>query len=66
MIQPVPQLSSMAPYELASLDPSLVSLAQNESMLPPSPKALEAGQRALSSTSLYPCLLYTSPSPRDS
>ena len=35
MIQPVPQLSSMAPYELASLDPSLVSLAQNESMLPP-------------------------------
>ena len=54
MIQPVPQLSSMAPYELASLDPSLVSLAQNESMLPPSPKALEAGQRALSSTSLYP------------
>ena len=54
MIRPVTQLATMAPYELASLDNSLVSLAQNESLLPPSPKALEAGQRALSSTALYP------------
>jgi len=54
MIRPVTQLSSMAHYELASLDNSLVSLAQNESLLPPSPKALEAGQQALSSTALYP------------
>ena len=54
MIRPVTQLATMAPYELASLDNSLVSLAQNESLLPPSPKALEAGQRALSSAELYP------------
>ncbi len=54
MIRPVAQLSAMAPYELAALDNSLVSLAQNESLLPPGPDALEAGRRALNSTALYP------------
>ena len=54
MIRPVAQLSSMAPYELATLDTSLVSLAQNESLLPPAPAALEAGRQALSTTALYP------------
>jgi len=54
MIKPIAQLSAMAPYELASLDHSLQSLSQNESLLPPSPAALEAGQQALSSSALYP------------
>jgi len=53
-IQPIAQLSAMAPYELATLDNSLQSLSQNESLLPPSPSAIEAGQRALRSTALYP------------
>jgi len=54
MIKPIAQLSAMAPYELATLDDSLTSLSQNESLLPPSPAALEAGKKALSSATLYP------------
>jgi len=54
MIRPIKQLMAMAPYELATLDSTLYSLSQNESLLPPSPAAIEAGQRALSSSALYP------------
>lgn len=48
----------MTPYALAGLQPPpgkpLISLAQNESALPPSPAALEAGARALADSALYP------------
>jgi len=54
MIRPVTRVSAMASYELASLDNSLVSLAQNESLLPPSPAALNAGKQALNTAALYP------------
>jgi len=54
MIRPVPAVSTMHPYALADLDSGLLSLAQNESHLPPSPAALAAGQDALAGQRLYP------------
>ena len=55
MIAPVPHLAAMAPYALADLGPpGTVSLAQNESAFPPSPKAVQAGQTALAQAALYP------------
>ena len=53
MISPIPQVMSMAPYALADLQPHLLSLSQNESAYTCSPKALEAGQKALSTARLY-------------
>ncbi len=51
-------ISAMAPYALAELQPPsgkrLVSLAQNESALPPSPAALMAAAEALVDSTLYP------------
>lgn len=55
MINAVPTVRKMASYALADLgDPSAVSLAQNESAFPPSPKALAAGRTALQQAALYP------------
>ena len=58
MIKPNPHIAAMGPYPLADLnvhaDKQLISLAQNESALPPSPRALAAGRDALSSARLYP------------
>lgn len=55
MIRPVATVQAMAPYALADLgDPSLTSLAQNESARPPSPLAIAAGQAALGDAALYP------------
>ena len=54
MIEPVAQLRSMQAYALADLHPQLQSLAQNESFLPVSPRALRAGQLALQQSALYP------------
>ncbi len=54
MIRPVPAVAAMQPYALADLDRGLLSLAQNESHLPPSPAALAAGQDALTQQCLYP------------
>ncbi len=53
-MKPVPHIAALAPYALADLAPELTSLAQNESLRPPSPNALEAAQRALAETHLYP------------
>ena len=53
-MKPVPHIAALAPYALAYLAPHLTSLAQNESLRPPSPKALEAAQTALAQTHLYP------------
>ncbi len=53
-MKPVPHIAALAPYALANLAPGLTSLAQNESLRPPSPKALEAARNALSETHLYP------------
>ncbi|MEX0350975.1 MAG: histidinol-phosphate transaminase [Paracoccaceae bacterium] len=44
MIRSVPHVAAMAPYPLADLGSGLVSMAQNESAFPPSPKALRAAQ----------------------
>ncbi len=55
MIRAVSGVASMAPYALADLGPAgAQSLAQNESAVPPSPAAIEAGQRALRDAALYP------------
>jgi len=54
MIEAVPNIASMAPYQLASLDEHLVSLAQNESAFPPSQRVLEAAVLAMQGLSLYP------------
>jgi len=53
MISPIPQVMSMAPYALADLQPHLLSLSQNESAYTCSQKALEAGQKALTTAHLY-------------
>ncbi|MDP5217761.1 histidinol-phosphate transaminase [Ruegeria sp. 2205SS24-7] len=54
MTCPVPYVAAMAPYTLADLGGDLISMAQNESAFPPSPKALAAAQDALTQTQLYP------------
>lgn len=55
MIRAVPGVAAMASYALADLgDSTAVSLAQNESAFPTSPKAVAAGQAALASATLYP------------
>lgn len=58
MIQPNPKIAALAPYALADLSAPpgkrLVSLAQNESAFPPSPKAIMAAQESLSGSHLYP------------
>ncbi len=58
MIRPNPHIAGIAPYALADLEPNgrnaPVSLAQNESIRPPSPLALKAAKSALLRSSLYP------------
>ncbi|MBO9446743.1 histidinol-phosphate transaminase [Ruegeria sp. R14_0] len=55
MIRPVPHVGSMAAYALADLgDENTISLAQNESAFPASPKAIAAGQAAMADLPLYP------------
>ncbi|MEM9473286.1 MAG: histidinol-phosphate transaminase [Pseudomonadota bacterium] len=58
MIRARKHIAAMAPYGLADLQPPvgkrLISLAQNESALPPSPAALEAAAGALTDSALYP------------
>ena len=58
MIRVRDHIASMAPYALADLQPppgkKLISLAQNESALPPSPAASKAGAAALAHGELYP------------
>lgn len=58
MIQPKPHIAAMQSFALADLsaDPSIriVSLAQNESLAPPSPLALAAADRALADVRMYP------------
>lgn len=58
MITPVPHIAAMSPYALAELNAPagkrLVSLSQNESLLPPSPLAITAAAKAMSDAQLYP------------
>lgn len=58
MIEPNAHIAALAPYTLADLTAPagqrLISLAQNESALPPSPRALAAGRDALTAAGLYP------------
>lgn len=58
MTQPMPHVARMAPYALIKIaapeDVPLISLSQNESLRPPSPKATEAAARAVSQSMLYP------------
>jgi len=57
MIQPQAHVAALEPYALAELrapdGKRLISLAQNESAWPPSPRAQAAGREALSSWQLY-------------
>ncbi len=58
MIRASSHIASMSPYAVAQLDtPSgkrLVSLAQNESLRPPSPNAITLAQAAMTGGHLYP------------
>jgi len=58
MIKPLPHIAAMAPYALARLEvppgKSLISLSQNESLRPPSPKAIQTAVAAAHSGGLYP------------
>lgn len=58
MIKPVPHIAAMSPYTLADLTgptgKRLISLSQNESHLPPSPKAVAAAAKAMATAQLYP------------
>ncbi|MBW4707008.1 aminotransferase class I/II-fold pyridoxal phosphate-dependent enzyme [Roseobacter sp. YSTF-M11] len=58
MIPPLQHITGMAPYALASLpaasDQDMISLAQNESLRPPSPQAIAAAKNALAYGQLYP------------
>lgn len=54
MIRPVPSVAAMQPYALADTGAGLVSLAQNESLRPPSPAAQAAGREALGQGAAYP------------
>ena len=58
MIPAVKHVAAMQPYALATLNAppgkSLLSLAQNESLRPPSPAATEAAARAMTTAQLYP------------
>ncbi len=54
MIRARAHVTAMGPYALADSANRLLSLAQNESAFPPSPKAVQAGQRAVSEGTLYP------------
>jgi len=53
VIKPVPNIASMSPYQLATLDNAYVSLAQNESAFSPSPKAIDAASAAIADAYLY-------------
>ncbi len=57
-LQPNPHIAAMAPYPLAKIGSAearpQVSLAQNESMLPASPLAIEAARQTLGNAQLYP------------
>ena len=58
MLNPNPHIAAMAPYALADLSAPegrrLISLAQNESLRPPSPRAIAAAKAALNDTARYP------------
>ena len=58
MLTANPHIANMAPYALADLNvpagTSLISLAQNESLRPPSPRAIAAAKSAMEGTALYP------------
>jgi histidinol-phosphate aminotransferase len=58
MIAPRPHVAAMAPYALADLAVALgmppISLAQNESASPPSPRAIAAARAAMGSARFYP------------
>ena len=58
MIAPKPHIAAMQSFALADLSAEpgvkVISLAQNKSLSPPSPKALEAAKHAMTDASLYP------------
>ncbi|WP_299628706.1 histidinol-phosphate transaminase [uncultured Tateyamaria sp.] len=58
MTQPHSHIATMAPYALAQMAPppgkALVSLAQNESLRPPSPLVIKAAAEALADGAAYP------------
>ena len=58
MIRPVPHVGAMTPYALAELNAPvgkrLISLSQNESLMPPSPIAIAAAGEAMTHAHLYP------------
>ncbi|MEM6887412.1 MAG: histidinol-phosphate transaminase [Pseudomonadota bacterium] len=58
MIAPASHVAAMSAYALATLEApagkTLVSLSQNESLRPPSPRAIQAATEAISRTQQYP------------
>jgi len=55
MTQPLPHIAAMAAYAISDpTPPGAIALNQNESVWPPSPKALAAGAAAMASATRYP------------
>ncbi|WP_217362349.1 pyridoxal phosphate-dependent aminotransferase [Ruegeria arenilitoris] len=58
MTQPMPHVARMAPYTLVKVpagdDHTLISLSQNESLRPPSPKVVKAASSVFTRSMLYP------------
>ena len=58
MTKPRAHIAAMAPYALADLTAPdgmpLVSLSQNESLRPPSPRAIDAATRTMANAAFYP------------
>ena len=58
MTRPAPHIAQMAKYALADMQAPpgkpLISLSQNESLRPPSPKAIAAAQEVIAQGALYP------------
>ncbi len=58
MIRATPHIAALSPYALAELNAPpgkpLISLSQNESLRPPSPRAIAAAAKALEAGQLYP------------
>jgi len=58
MIRSVPHIGAMSPYALAQLNAPegkrFISLSQNESLRPPSPRAIAAAAKALEAGHIYP------------
>ena len=60
-----PDLNAIPAYVAGARNDDALKLSSNEAAHPPLPEAATAMAEAAAQANRYPCLLYTSPSPRD-